>query len=174
MASRIAFVACWAAAMLVAAEQPCWAQPSPVCIPGTEWCAHQNADGSIQVGGKAHGQVNPNGANASASGNADARGNANAGASGPANDGGGNEPPDEHQHPPRRSGYSSAASDFGAGLALCATLKAGVYSGVKGGPCFAVSFRTEDIGFGSASCGARGRASRCPRAPRTANVAALP
>jgi hypothetical protein len=35
----------------------------------------------------------------------------------------------------------------GVGLALCGTVKAGVYSGVKAGPCFGVSFRTEDVGF---------------------------
>jgi hypothetical protein len=36
---------------------------------------------------------------------------------------------------------------FGSGLALCGTIKAGIYSGVKGGPCFAVSFRTERLTF---------------------------
>ena len=32
-------------------------------------------------------------------------------------------------------------------MTLCGTLKAGVWSGFKGGPCFAVSFRTEAITF---------------------------
>jgi len=32
-------------------------------------------------------------------------------------------------------------------VALCGTVKAGVWSGVKGGPCFAVSFRTEHLTF---------------------------
>jgi hypothetical protein len=45
------------------------------------------------------------------------------------------------------SSYSSEPIRFGAGVAFCGTLKAGVLSGVKGGPCFAVSFRTERITF---------------------------
>jgi hypothetical protein len=33
------------------------------------------------------------------------------------------------------------------GLTFCGTLKAGVFSGIKGGPCFAISFRTEPLIF---------------------------
>jgi hypothetical protein len=33
------------------------------------------------------------------------------------------------------------------GLTLCGTFKAGVTSGFKGGPCFAISFRTEPLIF---------------------------
>src|SRR5204863_287226 len=41
----------------------------------------------------------------------------------------------------------SAPMRFGSGLALCGTVKAGVLSGYKAGPCFAVSFRTERLTF---------------------------
>jgi hypothetical protein len=30
---------------------------------------------------------------------------------------------------------------------MCGTMKAGVWSGIKGGPCFAVSFRTQHLTF---------------------------
>lgn len=42
---------------------------------------------------------------------------------------------------------SSRPIRYGTGLAFCGTVKAGVFSGVKGGGCFAVSFRTEYVTF---------------------------
>jgi hypothetical protein len=132
----------WTAAPVCLAQQP-------VCVPGTPWCARTNADGSIQIGGSAQGQAGPGGANASASGNADANANAggNANANADANAGGNANAGGTANAGGNASGYSSGSSDFGAGLALCGTLKAGVYSGLKVGPCFAISFRTESIGF---------------------------
>jgi hypothetical protein len=104
------------------------------------------------VGASAQGRVGADGARGSstahANGNADASGNADADASGNANaggngyagggqDGGANGPPRRYSRPTR----------FGTGVALCATIKAGVFSGIKGGGCLAYSFRTEPLTF---------------------------
>jgi hypothetical protein len=43
--------------------------------------------------------------------------------------------------------YSSRPTRFGAGVTFCGTFKVGVLSGYKGGPCFAISFRTEPLTF---------------------------
>jgi hypothetical protein len=118
----------------------CFAQSSqPWCIPGTQACAQSDGRGGVRVGGSAQGQVGPNGATGSATGNAnanaDANANANAGGSGQG-----------------QGGYVgtrtySAPTRFGSGTTFCATLKAGVTSGFKGGGCFAVSFRWEPLFF---------------------------
>jgi hypothetical protein len=46
-----------------------------------------------------------------------------------------------------RPRYPSAPIRWGAGVAGCATIKAGVWSGMKVGPCFAFSFRFERVSF---------------------------
>ena len=128
------------APILLAAEGICFAQQQPVCIPGTPLCARSDGRGGIQVGGAAQGRVDPSGASGSATAtgnaNADANGSANANANGSAGQG-------QRGH----STYSSQPTRFGAGVAFCGTFKVGMFSGYKGGPCFAVSFRTEPITF---------------------------
>lgn len=158
------------AALLVSLAVPSsgFAQ-QPLCIPGTRLCAGANGNGGLQAGGNVQGRVNPNGATVNANGSANASGNANATAIGSANANGraqgsgsgtatstvqesgsanGNTNVDTGGTFERS--YTQSRSEpirFGAGLLLCATLKAGIYAGVKAGPCFAVSFRTERLAF---------------------------
>lgn len=150
-----------AALFVLAAEGVCVAQ-QPLCIPGTRLCAGTNGNGAVQAGGAVQGRVDPNGAsvNANASGNANGNANANgtgnvganAAVSGNGNARGHGNLESDTEHDARsfdRPRYSSHSEPirFGAGLLLCGTVKAGVYSGFKGGPCFAVSFRTERLTF---------------------------
>ena len=127
---------------LIAAEREVFAQPQPWCVPGTQFCAEGDGKGGVRVGGSAQGQAGPGGASGSATGNAGA--NADANANGNANAGAnGNGSYDD-------SGYyasRSAPTRFGVGSAFCATVKVGVFSGVKGGGCFALSFRWEPVFF---------------------------
>lgn len=113
----------------------------PWCVPGTQFCAQGNGNGGVRVGGSAQGRADPSGASGTATGNA----NANADANANANASGSSEGQGEgHYNGP--ASYSEPTR-FGAGTTLCATVKAGVFSGVKAGGCFAVSFRTEDLFF---------------------------
>jgi hypothetical protein len=121
---------------LIAAEGSAFAQPQPWCVPGTQFCAQGDGKGGVRVGGSAQGQAGPGGASGSATGNAGANADANANANA-------NSSSDS-------SGYyasRSAPTRFGVGSAFCATVKAGVFSGVKGGGCFALSFRWEPLFF---------------------------
>lgn len=122
-------------------------QPQPWCVPGTQFCAQSNGNGGMRFGGSARGQAGPNGASATATANGSANGNANANANangyGNANgyydgqaQGGYYGPPRYHHH-----------VRFSTGSAFCGTVKVGVFSGVKGGGCFAVSFRWEGFFF---------------------------
>ena len=128
--------------MLGATAGTCFAQASqPWCVPGTRFCAQGNGNGGVRVGGQAQGQVGPNGASAAASGNANADANANANA-------------DTNGSFEGRSGGNyngrrrrSAPSRFGAASTFCAVGKLGVFSGLKGGGCYAVSFRWEGLFF---------------------------
>jgi len=134
------------ALFLLVAEGICFAQ-QPLCVPGTQLCSRANGDGGVQAGGNVRGRVGANGAtvdaNANANGNVNTNGNVTGGGSasggGDGSDYGGG---DGNWH---RS-YSEPIR-WGAGLLLCGTVKAGVYSGIKAGPCFAVSFRTERLTF---------------------------
>jgi hypothetical protein len=114
-----------------ALEGDAFAQPAPqpVCLPGTPVCAQSDGRGGVQLGAAAQGQVGPGGASGNAQGNANAGGAVDGRAQGSAS-------------ARRSSGYSGR---FGAGAAFCATLKAGVWSGYKVGPCFGVSLRTEHL-----------------------------
>ncbi len=125
-----------AALLVTAAEGVAFAQQPPVCVPGTQVCAQGNGNGGVQGGGSVKGQVGPNGV----SGDASANGNANGNAEGQGQGGGGG---GGHHH--RRS--SSGPTRYGTGVTFCGTFKAGVLSGYKVGPCFAVSFRTERLFF---------------------------
>jgi hypothetical protein len=141
----------------LAAPRVARAQPQSVCIPGTGVCAQANGRGGVQAGGIAQGQVGPGGASATANANASANANANANAQGNAGgplqgqaQGQGQETQHEHggaRHSYRPSSGPSVPVRFGTGVALCATIKAGIYAGVKGGPCLGVSFRWETIIF---------------------------
>ena len=124
--------------LFIFTEGVCWAQ-SPVCIPGTPFCAGVNGNGGVQTTGSAQGRVSPTGAtgyaNANANANASTNGNINASGNGQRN---------TNQN---TSGYYAEPTRFGAGILLCGTLKTGIFSGIKAGPCFAVSFRTERLTF---------------------------
>lgn len=127
---------------------------TPLCIPGTPFCARTNAGAGVQAGGAVQGQARVDGAGAHASGEANARAKANADATAHANaiagvNGAGQVTGhgDRRTEGTRRRYYSSTPVRFGAGVTFCGTLKAGVYSGLKAGPCFAVSFRTEPLTF---------------------------
>lgn len=115
----------------------------PLCIPGTGLCAGAVGNGGLQAGAMAKGRVGPNGAAATgnANANANANGSGHVAATGTGTDT--NSGAAEHHTYYRHS----EPIRFGAGLALCGTLKAGIYSGIKGGPCFAISFRTERLIF---------------------------
>ncbi|HMA93532.1 MAG TPA: hypothetical protein VKP30_12645, partial [Polyangiaceae bacterium] len=162
-----------AAVFLLAQEGSAAAQSLPLCIPGTPFCARANGNTGVQVQGAAQGQAGPAGvqgaatgnanANANATGNAtghvtgdvhanatgNATGTANANATGDAhgNMGGEVDQQSDGSSTPYQHRHSYKPIRFGAGLALCGTVKAGVYSGLKLGPCFAVSFRTEPLIF---------------------------
>lgn len=112
-----------------------------MCIPGTQFCAQGNGNGGIQAGGSAQGQVGPNGA----SGNANVNGNANGNANGNGN--GSYKEQGDGEYSGHRSRRYRAPIRYGTGVAFCATVKAGVFSGYKAGGCFAVSFRTERLFF---------------------------
>jgi hypothetical protein len=127
------------APIVLAAGGICHAQSQPLCIPGTPLCASSDGHGGIRAQGGVQGQVGPNGASASSTGSMDGNGNANANASA-----GGTV---EGQGQPTSSSYASRPTRFGSGVTFCGTFKAGVLSGYKGGPCFAVSFRTESLSF---------------------------
>jgi hypothetical protein len=123
---------------VIAAEDVCFAQQQSWCVPGTQVCAHGDGKGGVKVGGSAQGHADPSGASGTATGNADGNANAGAGASGSAGGQG--------QGGYARPRYSQSVP-FGTGAAFCATVKAGVHSGVKAGGCFALSFRWEPIFF---------------------------
>jgi hypothetical protein len=123
---------------VIAAEGACFAQQQSWCVPGTQVCAQGDGKGGVKVGGSAQGQADPSGASGTAAGNADA--NAGAGASGSA---GGQRQGQGGYAPPRYS----RPTPFGTGATFCATVKAGVHSGVKAGGCFALSFRWEPLFF---------------------------
>jgi hypothetical protein len=128
--------------VLGATASTCFAQsPQPLCVPGTRFCAERNGNGGVRVGGQAQGQVGPNGASGAASGNAngDANANANADANGAVES--------QRQGNYAGSRRRSAPSRFSAASTFCAVGKLGVFSGLKGGGCYAVSFRTEAIFF---------------------------
>jgi len=123
---------------LTAAENVALAQAQPWCVPGTQLCGQGDGRGGVRVGGSAQGQAGPSGASGTATGNAGADANANANANGNGSYEGGGQ------------GGSYARSEpirFGVGSMFCATVKAGVFSGVKGGGCFALSFRWEPLFF---------------------------
>jgi len=112
-------------------------QPQTWCIPGTQVCAQGDGKGGVKAGGSARGQADPTGASGSATGNADADANAGADASG-------------RYGGQAQGGYPvrySQPTHFGTGVTFCGTVKAAVRSGVKGGGCFALSFRWEPLFF---------------------------
>jgi hypothetical protein len=126
--------------VLSATAGTCFAQsPQPWCVPGTQLCAQGNGNGGVRVGGQAQGQVGPNGASATGNANAGANANANADANGSFE----GQSEGNYNAPRRRAApsRSSAASTF------CVVGKLGVFSGLKGGGCYAVSFRTEALFF---------------------------
>jgi hypothetical protein len=126
--------------------------------------ANANANVNANANANARGNVNGN-ANSNVSANTNARGNANGNsnagiitnanvitnARGNSNSNSNSNGNDSFEgygrgvDSPRSS--HSAPIRFGAGLDFCGTLKAGVYSGYKAGPCFAISFRTERVAF---------------------------
>lgn len=135
-----------------------------------------SATGNANANANANANVNAN-ANANASGSASGSGTGSAGGSGQGNAGGaatgggvvqgdgsgsaggagsatadgdgnagyGGQGQGGYWGAPARS-YSKPIR-WGTGLAFCGTVKAGVFSGVKGGGCFAVSFRFEPLTF---------------------------
>ena len=114
-----------------------------VCLPGTALCASTDGRGNVRVDANGSAHVTPNGANASGQANA----NANANGDGRANaNGGGNAGATG-----AGSGYSGGGSAyrdrgrFGVGVALCPIARVGVWSGLKGGGCAAVSLRFEAL-----------------------------
>ena len=130
--------------IVTATEGVCFAQQQPWCVPGTQVCAQGDGKGGVQAGGSARGRAGPGGVSGTATGNADANANANANANADANASGSYEGQGQGGYY-ARTRYKPVR--FGAGSLFCATVKVGVYSGVKGGGCFAVSFRWEPLFF---------------------------
>ncbi|HET9959500.1 MAG TPA: hypothetical protein VFQ61_33645 [Polyangiaceae bacterium] len=166
----------YGALFCLTAERTAFAQRFPICIPGTPVCARAGVDGGsqgtsqaqgaggVQIGAgvQVQGSANPSGVRANGAANtaggarADASAHAGAQAQGGPNFGAwGNLDHGVTSYPPAGadSAYSaprqrySAPVRFGAGVTFCGTVKAGVFSGIKFGPCFAVSFRTEVLTF---------------------------
>ncbi len=132
-----------ASASLLFLEGVAFAQAQSLCIPGTPFCARANGNGRVQVGGSAQGQVTPRGVGAKATGSADANANEQANVGNNGHLGGQGQAAYSAERPRR----DAEPIRFGAGVAFCGTVKVGVSSGYKIGPCFAVSFRTESITF---------------------------
>ena len=114
-----------------------------VCLPGTTVCAAADGHGNVRLDANGKAQATPNGASASGQTNANGSGQANANGAvnaGGAGSGGGS-----------GTGYSGGASRsryrgrFGVGVTLCPIARVGIWSGLKGGGCVAVSLRFEAL-----------------------------
>jgi hypothetical protein len=116
------------------------AQAAPLCVPGTPLCAAGDGRGGVQINANGNAQVGPGGASVSGQGNAQGNATAqgNASASGGAEASGSRGSYHHHAH------YTGR---FGVGVDVCPVVRAGIWSGFKGGGCVGVSFRWEALTF---------------------------
>src|SRR5689334_13648414 len=125
-----------------------WAQPAPPwCVPGTTICMQGQGQGQGAgqgtLGGSASGQVGPNGAQGQAQGNAQAQGQANGNAQGNAQG-----RAEEEDDAPRRSRRVRTGPPLALGMIPCLVGRVGIWSGYRGGACFAFGLRAySGVGF---------------------------